>query len=43
MATKEEKATLLRMIGLSDSKIEETIKNDQLTSLLVEIITHVFK
>jgi hypothetical protein len=41
MATKEEKSALLRYIGLNDQKIEETIKNEPLTALLVEIITHV--
>ena len=40
MSSKEEKTALLRMIGLTDQKIEETIKNEALTSLLVEIVTH---
>jgi hypothetical protein len=39
MASKEEKSAMLRLIGLTDQKIEETIKNEQLTSLLVEIAT----
>jgi hypothetical protein len=41
MSSKEEKANLFKLIGLSDQKIEETIKNEALTKLLVEIITHV--
>ena len=43
MATREEKIVLLRYIGLTDQKIEETIKNETLTNLLVEIINHVAK
>ncbi len=41
MSSKEEKANLFKLIGLSDQKIEETIKNESLTKLLVEIISHV--
>ena len=41
MSSKEEKANLFKLIGLSDHKIEETIKNESLTKLLVEIISHV--
>jgi hypothetical protein len=41
MSSKEEKASLFKLIGLSDQKIDETIKNEALTKLLVEIITHV--
>ncbi len=38
MANKDEKVTLLRLIGLSDQKIDETLKNESLTVLLIETI-----
>ena len=41
MSTKEEKVILFKLIGLSDQKIEETLKNESLTNFLVEIITDV--
>lgn len=41
MATKEEKTSLLKLIGLSDQKIVETLKNEQLTNFFVEIINYV--
>lgn len=39
MATKEEKFRLFRLINLSDQKIEETLKNESLSTFLVEIVT----
>ena len=39
MAIKEEKANLFRLIGLSDQKIEETIKNESLSTFLVEVVS----
>lgn len=41
MSTKEEKVNLFKLIGLSDQKIEETLKNESLSNFLVEIITDV--
>jgi glutaminyl-tRNA synthetase len=38
MANKDEKVALLRLIGLSDQKIDETLKNESLTVLLIETI-----
>jgi hypothetical protein len=43
MTSKEERTELFRLIGLSDQKIEETLKNEQLTVFLVEIIKTVIK
>ena len=37
----EEKSSLLKLIGLSDQKITETLKNEQLTIFFIEIIKHV--
>lgn len=39
MATKKEKANLFRLIGLNDQKIEETLKNESLSTFLAEIVT----
>lgn len=36
----EEKSSLLKLIGLSDQKITETLKNEQLTIFFIEIIKH---
>ena len=36
---KEEKVALLRLIGLSDQKIDETLKNESLTLILIETIS----
>ena len=41
MGSKEEKINLFKLIGLSDQKITETIKNEALSNLLVQIINHV--
>lgn len=41
MATKEEKSNALKYLGLTEQKIEETIKNESLTTALLEIIKHV--
>lgn len=41
MSSKEEKATLLKFLGLNDQKVEETFKNETLTNFLVEIVNHV--
>lgn len=41
MTTKEEKANILRYLGLNDQKIEETLKNESLTNSLLEISKHV--
>lgn len=43
MASREEKATLFKLIGLGEKKIEETMKNESLSNLLVEIINQVSK
>ena len=43
MATKEERVKLLKLIHLSDQKIDETVKNESLTALLAEIIQYVLK
>jgi hypothetical protein len=43
MTSREEKATLFKLIGLGEKKIEETIKNESLSNLLVEIINQVSK
>lgn len=40
MATEVEKVNLLKLICLNDQKIKETIKNEQLSSFLAEIITY---
>ena len=39
MATKEERTTMFKSLHLSDQKIQETIKNEPLSAMLVEIIT----
>lgn len=41
MSTKEEKSNYLKYLSLTDQKIEETIKNEALTTTLVEIVKHV--
>lgn len=41
MTNQEEKAEYLRFIGLTDQKIQETLKNEAITNLLVEIVNHV--
>lgn len=41
MSTKEEKANLLKFLGLNDQKVEETLKNETLSSLLIEIVNTV--
>lgn len=43
MATKEEKSNALKYLGLTEQKIEETIKNESLTATLLEIVKHVWK
>ncbi|RNA15970.1 glutamine--tRNA ligase [Brachionus plicatilis] len=43
MTTPEEKTEYLRFIGLNDQKIQETLKNETLTSLLLEIVHHAKK
>ncbi|CAF0733153.1 unnamed protein product [Brachionus calyciflorus] len=43
MSTKEEKTELLRLLGLTDQKIEETLKNEAITNLLIEIVNNVKK
>jgi len=39
MASREEKVSLFRLIGLNDQKIEETLKNETLSTFLAEIVT----
>ena len=41
MGSREEKISLYKLIGLGDQKIEETLKNEPLSNLLVQIINHV--
>ena len=41
MSNTEDKSALFKLIGLSDQKIEETIKNEPLSNFLIEIINHV--
>jgi hypothetical protein len=41
MASREEKGALFKLIGLGEKKIEETIKNESLSNLLVEVINQV--
>ena len=38
MATKEERTNLFKTLHLSEQKIQETIKNEPLSAMLVEII-----
>lgn len=40
MASDADKSDLLKLICLSDQKIKETIKNEQLTAFFIEIINH---
>ena len=41
MASKEEKASALKYLGLNDQKIDETLKNEALSVFLIEISNHV--
>lgn len=43
MITVEEKTQALQYIGLTDQKILETLKNETITNLLIEIVNHVSK
>ena len=43
MASKEEKTNELKYLGLNDQKIVETLKNEALSTFLVEIAKHVKK
>ena len=41
MASEVDKIELLKLINLNEQKIKETLKNEQLTKFLVDVITYV--